>query len=277
VTIAKSNANSRYPAFLPDGRHYLYASTNGRDNGVYFTTPADPVGRQVLKDESLAVFADGYLLFVRDNILMAQPFDPAGGNMGGDAVPVADGVPAGNAMHAPISVSDTGLLVYQKGTGGVTIGTQSLEWHERTGKVMGELGVTGGSPNISPDEKTIAITRFKGASAGDLWLWDVARGTPTRFTGLNGATLASSWSTKGDHVVFSHMDPQRGYEILRKAASGSGQEETVLPPRALLRIVTDWSRDGRLLTYTQIGPKAKMELWGVPMTEGDRKQFPFLQ
>lgn len=34
----------------------------------------------------------GYLLFIRDATLMAQPFDPKDLNVHGDAVPVADGV-----------------------------------------------------------------------------------------------------------------------------------------------------------------------------------------
>ncbi len=278
LVIAKSKDNYFHPTLLPDGRHYLYVLTRGPAAGVYFATPADPGGRQVLKDESRVVFADGYLLFVRDNTLMAQPFDPEKGNTTGDAVPVVDGVSPGSLNYAPISASDTGLLVYQKGDVSSALRTQPLEWRDRTGRVIGELGAAGGTPNLSPDEKTIAFVRSKGPRAFDLWLWDVARGTPARFTGLNGGSFGSIWSLKGDQVVFTHSDPRGGYEILRKAASGSGQEETVVPRVELpLRVVTDWSRDGKFLTFTQIGSKRKMELWAVPMTGGDRTPFPFLQ
>ena len=41
-----------------------------------------------------AVFAPGYLLFVRGRTLVAQPFDAVRGQMTGEAFPVAEGVSA---------------------------------------------------------------------------------------------------------------------------------------------------------------------------------------
>ena len=44
----------------------------------------------------------------------------------------------------------------------------------------------------------------------------------------------------------------------------------------LAKAPQDWSRDGRLLLYSNQDPKSGTDLWALPMT-GDRKPFPVLQ
>jgi len=41
-------------------------------------------------------------------------------------------------------------------------------------------------------------------------------------------------------------------------------------------IPSDWSADDRFISYLQLNPKTKYDLWVLPL-EGDRKPFPFLQ
>ena len=49
-------------------------------------------GRDLVRSPSSARYAAGHLLFVRDNILMTQPFDPDALDFRGDAFPLADNV-----------------------------------------------------------------------------------------------------------------------------------------------------------------------------------------
>ena len=79
--------------FLPDGRHFLYTA-RGYDrskNGVYvgdLESKTDSKNRRlVLAAASNAIYASGYLLFMRDRILMAQAFDTGGLKLTGDAIP----------------------------------------------------------------------------------------------------------------------------------------------------------------------------------------------
>ena len=80
------------PYFLPDGKHFLYqGSPTGihvaaaSETGVYVASLEDPTGgKRLLPDNTTAVFAPpadstgtGYLLFRRDDALMAQAFNPA--------------------------------------------------------------------------------------------------------------------------------------------------------------------------------------------------------
>ncbi len=49
-------------------------------------------GRDLVQSPASARYAAGHLLFVRDNILMAQPFDPDTLEFRGDAFPLAENV-----------------------------------------------------------------------------------------------------------------------------------------------------------------------------------------
>jgi hypothetical protein len=100
-----TKTGSDYPVFLPDGRHFLYLVTaeSLENNGVYLSSLDGSENRRVLADVSSVVFAPltsggraGHLLFIRDNTLMAQPFDAGSAQLSGDAFPIAEGVSFGS-------------------------------------------------------------------------------------------------------------------------------------------------------------------------------------
>ena len=93
------------PSFLPDDRHYLYLSVSRsapETTGLYVraldTTPEEPTSHRVLTTGFGAAYVPdiasgtGRLLFVRDSTLFAQPFEPGGLQLLGDAVRVAEPV-----------------------------------------------------------------------------------------------------------------------------------------------------------------------------------------
>jgi hypothetical protein len=111
--VTKTSGDYRYPVFLPDGRHFLYLVTAAslENDGVYLSSLDGSENRRILADMSRVVFAPlapggraGHLLFVRDNTLMAQPFDAGSAQLSGDAFAIAEGVsfpsyfPAQNAV-----------------------------------------------------------------------------------------------------------------------------------------------------------------------------------
>jgi hypothetical protein len=67
-----------YPWFPPDGRHFLYTTRQTGDIPVRVGTLDEPgkPGKVVAQAQSDAVYAQGHLLYLRENTLMAQPFDP---------------------------------------------------------------------------------------------------------------------------------------------------------------------------------------------------------
>ena len=82
--------------------------------------------------ESNAVYAQGHLLFLRGDTLVAQPFDADRLQFAGDAVALDVRVAKVTGEVAAVSVSDTGTLVY-RAPGDETPGRQ-LIWMDRTGK-----------------------------------------------------------------------------------------------------------------------------------------------
>jgi hypothetical protein len=104
----------------------------------------------------------GHLLFLRENNLMAQPFDAAHLQTTGEVYPVADGVALANANNfAPVTTSENGVLLYWAGGSGATGASQQIVWYDRAGKFLGALTSPGivQNPAISPDEKTIAFAK----------------------------------------------------------------------------------------------------------------------
>ena len=282
VDVFREKGSLRYPVFLPDGRHFLYTDIRPSErSGIYVSSLNGAENRRVLADRSAVVFAPsliggslGHLLFVRENNLMALPFDAATARATGDVFSVVDGltISVGIAGFAPLTVSADGLLIYEANafaTGALT----QLVWYDRAGKLLGPIGAAGNllSATISPNQKVAAFAR-QSAAGNDIWLRDLTRGTDTRFTTLGGE-YSPSWSPRGDRIVFSSLAGRgagTGAVLYQKASSGSGPDELLLPPTPGL-VSNQWSRDGRFIVYTRNDPKTRQDLWVLPMDQGAPK------
>jgi eukaryotic-like serine/threonine-protein kinase len=274
----------RFPMFLPDNQHFLYLSSSGKPetNGINVGSldGAPPV--RILSDESSAAYApseasggNGVVLFRREGTLMGVPFDPRRLRTTGDVFPIAEDVGIfGNVNAAAFSVSHSGVLAYS--TGELLGGTQSRElaWMDRAGKRLGDVGQPGKISNmaLSPDERRILFTLFNVAGvASDIWLLDVERGVPTRFTFRPGLSGGGIWSPDGSTSVFEYNNRA----IYRKPTNGTGKEELLLTGGINNRPL-DWSRDGKFVVYQSYGGATGTDLWLLPLQE-DHKAVPYLQ
>ena len=79
TTLDPARENShRFPHFLPDGDHFLFTARSDRreNNFIYVGSLSSKTITPVRAAQSDAVYAPpGYLLFVDNGALMAQPFD----------------------------------------------------------------------------------------------------------------------------------------------------------------------------------------------------------
>jgi serine/threonine protein kinase/Tol biopolymer transport system component len=281
---ASGAGDHRFPWFLPDDRHFLYTDTasNGAESGVYVADLESKDRKRVVAADSNAVYSPpGYLLFVREGTLMAQPFDAGRIQTTSDAVPIADQVDSQSSRaQYQFSISQNGVLAYTSGRDG---GGALLTWFDRSGKVTGMLG----APNafswgaISPDGKTVAVQRVD-QGLRDIWLHDLARGTASRLTFGPASNGYPVWSPDGRYVAFFSQRDGIGRPFQR-AASGTGHDEVLSKPVGeppTPTVVEDWSRDGRYLTLRTVDPKTKSDIWVLPLNPdkpGDWKPFPYLQ
>jgi serine/threonine protein kinase len=273
VDVSGTKGASAFPAFLPDGRHYLHVVAGEEQSGVFLSSLDDKENRRVLTDESVVVSAAGQLLFIRENTLMAQPFDAASGHTVGEIFPVAEDVtPTSNIHYAPVSVSETGVLLYE--SGGAAWSNQ-IAWHDRSGKFLGTVVARGGvfEPAISPDEKSVVFRRRSGPTS-DLWRRDLARESDQRFTANASNNRSPVWSPQGNRIAFDSNQAGKSYNLYQKAATGSGQDELLLQNKNG-KAVTQWSRDGRFIVYSEYTPKTKGDIWVLPM-DATAEQKPIL-
>src|SRR5204863_2653697 len=94
VETQRTNTGHRFPTFLPDGDHFLYAANPGHDGefDVLVGSRSNPAAHDLLLSAQTApVFAEpGYLVFVRKGGLVAQPFVASSRRLSGEAAPLAD-------------------------------------------------------------------------------------------------------------------------------------------------------------------------------------------
>lgn len=187
-------------SFLPDGRQFLFR----RRQGVYLGSVDSPgEERLVLPFPTTARFSDGYLLFVRDGTLFAQPFDLERAEVDGQPTPIVDGV----KFFRP-----TGWAKFDVRGSTLTYETpppaDAPVWVDRTGAEIGVLGAPGiydedEDPVISPDgRRVVTYTVDRRQGTGDLWLYDVALESTTRLTNDEHSEGSVRWCPDGKSIVY---------------------------------------------------------------------------
>ncbi|HYL34354.1 MAG TPA: protein kinase [Bryobacteraceae bacterium] len=273
----------RWPWFLPDGRHFLYTAGGGGGGALRTGSIDSPASEsRVIIPPPLnannVAYSQGYLLFVRGNTLMAQPFDAKRLATTADAVPVAERVQKTVLVgHAALGVSANGILVYKSGpTGDIT----QLVWFDRGGKQTGTLGQPENLNGVrfSPDGKSVVINILDASTRNkNLWIYDVDRGLKTRFTFYAGEEREAIWSPDGRWIVFNRS--QNGHlDLYRKASNGASAEE-LLYTNNRQKYPTSFSPDGKWLLYMVYADGAsKNQLWILPMQgapASGQKPVPF--
>ncbi|MCU1234355.1 MAG: serine/threonine protein kinase [Candidatus Solibacter sp.] len=264
-----------WPSYLPDGKHFLYSAASSRveDRGVWVGSldGAPPV--RVLAVEANAQYSPpGFLLFTRNDVLLAQRFDAERLRISGEPFPVAEEV-ARFIMIAGSQFSvGGGNLAYR--TGQAELNTE-LVWLDRAGNRVGAVGETAdfSNPALSPDGRLLAVGKRDPATRKrDLWIYDLARGTSSRITFDPADDYNATWSPDGQSIIFA-SDRKGPRDLYRKLASGTGPEETLLESGED-KSPEHWTPDGKYLIYNVGG--TKHDLWMLPLT-GDRKPSPLVK
>ena len=259
-----------------DGRHYLYLSynLNPEQNAIYVGSLDSNDSKRLVSSRSTAAYAaPGYLIFRRESALMAQRFDSKRLELRGEPFAIVPEI-AFNAitLHTLFSVANDGTLAYISAGAAKT----RLTWFGRDGKEMETVGAPANynSVSLSADGRRVAYDQATPSGELDVWILDMDRRIPSRFTFDPGTDFYPVWSPDGNRIVFSSL---RGAppNLYQKLTNGAAMEEAILKPERP-RIPSSWSTDGRFLVYGTLDPKTKWDIWVLPMT-GDRAPFPFAE
>ncbi|HYM12977.1 MAG TPA: protein kinase [Bryobacterales bacterium] len=286
LDASRGETTHMFPYFLPDGRHFLYlaGSSQPGQTGIYVGSLDSKERKRLLGAESNVAYVDapfgapsgpGFLIFARGDTLMAQPFDAKKLELKGDAFPIAEQVATfGFAPGASFSASDTGILAYRSGSASAP---SQLAWFDRSGKRLAMVGEPAAysNPALSPDDKRLAIGRADPqARTRDIWVFDLTRGTSSRFTFDPADDLNPIWSPDGARIAFT-SERKGPRNIYWKRSDGTGPAEALLESSDQ-KSVEDWSPDGNLLLFNV---RAKtVDVWTLPLAGGEaRKPAPLLQ
>ncbi|HJZ96345.1 MAG TPA: protein kinase [Candidatus Solibacter sp.] len=274
-----------YPHALPDGRRLLvlYDYSASDQNAVYLISTDGKEKKKLVASIRSFGYAPplehekvGHLLITRQDTLMALPVNPQTMEPAGDLFPIVDQL-GSSRSSAFFSVSESGGLAYITGT---RAGARQLAWFDRTGKVLSGAGLNGlnGEFNgvaLSRDGARLAFTQSERNGTNlDLWLLDVARGIPSRFTFHDRLEIDPVWSPDSSKVAFS-SNREGTYALYVKDSNGAAPEQ-LLHKSELSERASDWSPDGRFLMYVRAGQKRT--LWTIedPLDPAKRKAAPYL-
>jgi serine/threonine protein kinase len=263
LDASRNERQHRFPYFLPDGQHYLYMAAAGPDATTYVGTLGSTERHPLPGIASDVKYApSGHLIFVREGALMAQRFDAKRLELSGEAFPIADPFTGSNARTGPFSVSTTGSLAYRVTPAAQESGNSQnnqLAWFDRKGQQIAPVGPTGEyrSPALSPDDKYVAVER---GNPPDIWVLDVQKGVFNQFTSNPAADSFAVWSPDVKSIAFG-SSREAGNIWVRPFG-------TVADERLVLKDggnPTDWSRDGKYLTFDRV-----QHIWALPLS-GDAK------
>jgi Tol biopolymer transport system component len=275
----------RFPYFLPDGRHFLLAGTVGtccpptKAGRVRIGSLESTESTVLFEIESTAIYASGHLLFHREGMLMAQPFDARARRTTAEAFPVVTDIATEGSRYGSVAASRDGVLIYARGSERLV---GQLTWFDRSGR---PFTVVGEGPSmflniaLAPEGRRIAAAATVGGGEPNREILVYENRQSTRLTFEAGSDNAPLWSNDGKHIVYAS---QRGpLNTLRlKAADGATPDESLLEVSRVEGSVIpgSWSADGRFLLYTQsvAAEGGQQNIWVLPFA-GDRKPFPYLQ
>jgi serine/threonine-protein kinase len=224
----------------------------------------------------------GFLVYLRQNTLLAAAFDPGKLVVQGTAQPVLDDVSAiTSTSPGDFDFSRTGTLVYISGRGEPD---RSIFWLDSAGQKEPLHAAPGSYSGMrfSTDGKRLVFAM--GGSEmfphQDLWIQDPERKPSVRLTSLPGTSASPVWSPDGALILFAIANqPNAGIYWMRSDGAGEPQllaksENNAMP--------SSFSQDGKRVAFQGGNPFTAMDVWtaafeGTPDHPLLGKPEPFLR
>ena len=232
--------------------------------------------RLLVRGDTVGIYASGFLLYLREGALIAQPFDPAQGQQKGPSHSVVEQVATGGAMGM-FDASENGILIYLTGS---VASTKRLTWFDRAGKTWAPW-VSLQTISTCGSRRTGMLAANAGYPAGspnsEIWVEELARAVRMRLT-IDPDTDHGIpvWSPDGRKITFGALQGKARVGIYQKPSNGGSDEELILASEnSNVQIwPTSWSRDGKFILFTQGNVSlAQADIWVLVL---GGKQMPRL-
>jgi serine/threonine protein kinase len=274
--VAAFQVSNRWPVFLPDGRHFLYLACNFSGhldkNWIVMGSLDSPERRPIVNASTNAVYADpGYLLYWRDDALVAQRFDLGSYSLTGEPHIVSDAVQYFPQTNFAVFDAAGKTLVAQTRAGRGANKSQ-LTWFDRHGKQVGLVGPPElvSNPKISPDGKRVAVDQIDTDGRHvNIWIHDLNSDAARRLGFGPWLEQVTVWSPDGKQVIYT-ANEKLFFSLYAKNADGSGSADLLVDMGTPQQSPWDWSRDGKYVLA-----RKDHELWYITMP--DRQTRPLLQ
>jgi serine/threonine-protein kinase len=266
IDLSAESIVVRWPQLLPDAKAVVYTALSGAgaDRANIEVQSADGGNRKVLVQGGTfgRYLRAGYLTYVNQGALYAVPMDLSTLSVHGTPIPLLDNVAYSSLFgYAQMDVSDTGMLVYRKGSES----RQSVvNWIDRAERITPLLSAPGryGWMRLSPDGQRLALTDHQSGIATisvlDLKTKDIARVTsrPGEYTGL-------TW-LQGGHLAFGGATGLGWVQ-----STGPADSASLVDVRSVAQ--TPWSVDpgGLRLAYYERSPETGFDLWTALVVHDD--------
>ena len=246
VIAVEEDESAHGPQMLPGGEWVLFTFRSGTTSW----DEAQIVVQSLVNDERVVLIEGGqdarylptgHLVYALSGVLLAVPFDLAGRRVTGGPVPLVVqnvGYTTGATGAAHFSVADNGSLAYVPG--GLGTETRTLVWVDRQGREEPVAAPPRDyvQPRISPDGTRVVLDVRD--QEDDLWIWDLVRETPTRFTFDPGQDWYPVWTPDSQRIVFG-SSRAGDRNLFWKAADGSGTVEQLTEgPNSSQCLLTRW-------------------------------------
>jgi hypothetical protein len=249
----RAENSHRFPAFLPDGRHFVFgaqASGDDRENTIRIGSLDSP-DAVVLPVPGLgATFAPpDVVLFVRDRTVMAQRIDMGNFEPRGAAVVLdGEGGTATRIAGAPVgSASTNGTLVL--GTGHQR--PSEISWHYLDGRVepITQFEERFIAPSVSPDGSRIALMQL-GTGSFSSWLFDANSGSLSRLGLAERGLRTPVWDPTGTRLAGLFINA--GRNELRVFDVSSGADSMLVQSAHDWGVFTDWSASANVILFSPL-------------------------
>jgi Tol biopolymer transport system component len=265
---------NRNPHFLPDGKHFLFVQRGGNQTtgSVYAGSLDRGEPKLILTKGSNVAYSNGYLFYLSDDELTAQPFDPGALRLSGKPVPIAESIAYWNQRDEGYFSVAGNVLLYRS----EVLENRDLVWLDASGKELDHWGNPGPYVGglVSPGGRMAVLQRANPDGRGThLWLADLERKTMTRLTSDTGLLEVGVVSPDGNSVLISSSS---GYSssLVQHSLTASGKEEKLAELKDPLWELS-LSQDGRYLFSMVQDAKTSYDIYYTDLA-GDRKLVPLL-